>query len=60
MEIRSEKIVNLTEELIDLKVRQAILAGDLTNSKSCAQIRLDGERMQTVKLRLVQALDSSN
>lgn len=57
MRMKSEDVVNLIEELIDLKVRQTILVRDLADAKSYAQSRIDYERMQKVKLRLVNALD---
>ena len=57
MRVKGEDIVNLIEELIDLKVRQTILVQDLADSKSYAQSRMDLERMQTVKLRLTTLLD---
>lgn len=60
MEMKNENIVTLIEELIDLKVRQAILVKDLADDKSFAQLKLDCERMQQVKVRLVNALDGQN
>jgi hypothetical protein len=57
MEMRNENIVNLIEQLIDLKVRQALLVRDLSNATTYRQSELDTEAMQKVKRLLVNLLD---
>lgn len=56
--MKNEKIVKLIEELIDLKIRQALLVRDLSDTATYAQSRVDREAMQNVKLQLVQFLDN--
>ena len=58
MEMKSENIVNLIEELIDLKVRQALLVKDLSDTTTYAQTRVDREAMQKVKNQLIQSLNN--
>ena len=58
MEMKNENIVNLIEELIDLKVRQALLVKDLSDTTTYAQCQVDREAMQKVKLQLVQFFDN--
>lgn len=57
MGMKSENIVNLIEQLIDLKVRQALLVRDLSNQSTYLQSQTDLELMQKVKLLLVSVLD---
>ena len=58
MGMKNENIVNLIEEMIDLKIRQALLVKDLSDTAIYAQSRLDHETMQKVKVQLVQFLDN--
>jgi len=58
MGMKTENIVNLIEEMIDLKIRQALLVKDLSDTATYAQSRLDREAMQKVKGQLVQFLDN--
>jgi hypothetical protein len=58
MRIKNENIVNLIEELIDLKIRQALLVKDLSDTATYAQTQVDREAMQKVKLQLVQFLNN--
>ncbi len=58
MAMKTENIVNLIEELIDLKVRQALLVKDLSDTTTYAQSRVDRETMQKVKHQLIQFLDN--
>jgi hypothetical protein len=58
MEMKSENIVNLIEQLIDLKVRQALLVKDLANTGTYLQSRQDADEMQQIKDQLVQHLNN--
>jgi hypothetical protein len=58
MGMKSENIVTLIEEMIDLKIRQALLVKDLSDTATYAQSRVDQEAMQKVKVQLVQFLDN--
>jgi hypothetical protein len=58
MEMNGENIVNLIEQMIDLKVRQALLVKDLSNTGSYRQSRVDQETMQKVKSLLVNLLET--
>jgi hypothetical protein len=58
MEMKGENIVNLIEQMIDLKVRQALLVKDLSNTSTYMQSRQDAEAIQQVKHQLVQFLDN--
>jgi hypothetical protein len=58
MEMKNENIVNLIEELIDLKVRQALLVKDLSDTTTYAQCQVDREAMQKVKNQLIQSLNN--
>ena len=58
MGMKTENVVNLIEELIDLKIRQALLVKDLSDMATYAQSRLDREAMQKVKTQFVQFLDN--
>ena len=58
MEIKGENIVNLIEQLIDLKVRQALLVKDLSNTSTYRQSRQDAEAMRKVKQLLVNLFPS--
>lgn len=57
MEMRNENIVNLIEQLIDLKVRQALLVKDLSDATTYRQSELDTEAMQKIKRLLVNLLE---
>jgi hypothetical protein len=49
MEMKGENIVGLIEQLIDLKVRQALLVRDLSDAGTYMQTRQDAETAQKVK-----------
>jgi hypothetical protein len=58
MEMKGENIVSLIEQLIDLKVRQALLVKDLSNTSTYLQTRQDTEVMQKVKQLLATLIAS--
>jgi hypothetical protein len=57
MEMKNENIVNLIEEMIDLKIRQAFFIKDLSDTTTYAQSRMDLETMRKVKYQLGQLLE---
>jgi hypothetical protein len=58
MEMKNKNIVNLIEELIDLKIRQALLMRDLSNDTTFLQTQQDREAMHKVKLQLTTLLEA--
>ena len=58
MEMKNERIVNLIEEMIDLKIRQALLAKDLADAATYLQTRQDRECMQQVRLQLTTLFET--